>query len=597
MKRDEVNSHSDVRRNNMTMEIYHFVKYYEGLSLDSLIDKNKSNATLCFDLEDSIQDIFNSKRNPDLKAYHRKLLENILSSCTIDTGSLKIGVRINSSTNKEQALDLSLLNNLQTIHTILLPKTESSEQIIDLIYELEKNNINYKEIIPIVETKLGMTNLESIAKVESTKIKRVAFGHCDYNLDINHFPFFHQNSREYWSWIEKIVSIIEPYGLKFVNSPFLELDNDLDFKKMLSSLFSICGYDCGQIAMTFNQAMACHKNNRQATPYFTKLPNRLNMKAEQSFAKKFVESFENGNNNRAFTITGEERIFLSPQEYLASQNFASKILNFDYNFTFVGGCFPVQGNLLFEDLFHQLLKTKFEKQYNVNFNVNIIRYERFKNCLDKIKTFADNNPIDILVFCIRPEPILRLTKLSYKFIDNLGRVRRTFNLPYSKHLNPEKYDLLAIESTVLPTNRQEISKNKTWTNLNYFFGLLIGNNRVALNKYLKLIDELLLFCNANNIPIMIMGPAIRTNTSMEKIISKGLEKFMKKNIVVSEDKFINGSDLIKDGNKLFQNNGIHANKYYHKLIADRIENKLSKTIEKIATPNSTFAIMAGEVRI
>lgn len=79
-----------------------------------------------------------------------------------------------------------------------------------------------------------------------------------------------------------------------------------------------------------------------------------------------------------------------------------------------------------------------------------------------------------------------------------------------------------------------------------------------------------------------MGPAIRTNTSLEKIISKRLETFMKKNIKVSEDKFIVGSDLIKDGKKLFQDNGIHANKYYHKLIADRIVCKLADKIEKIA---------------
>lgn len=572
----------------MTMEIYHFVKYYQGLSLDSLTDKNKSNATLCFDLEDSIQDVFNSKRNPDLKAYYRKLLQNIISSCTTDLATLKIGVRINSDNNKEQALDLKFLNNLRTIHTVLLPKTESGKQIMDLINELKKNNINYKEIIPIIETKVGITNLESIAKVKSPKIKRIAFGHCDYNLDVKHFPFFHQNSREYWSWIEKIVSIIKPYGLKFVNSPFLELKNDLGFEKMLSSLFSICGLDGGQIVLTFNQATACYKNSGQAIPHFNKLPNRLNMKAEHSFAKTFIELFENGNNDQAFTITGEKRIFLSPQEYIAAQNFVSKTQNSDFNFTFVGGCFPVQGNLLFEDLFHQLLKSKFENQYNVNFNVNIIRYERFKNCFDKITTYADNNPIDVLIFCLRPEPILRLTKLSYKFIDNLGGVRRTFNLPYSKHLNPEKYDLLDIESTLIPSNWQEISKIKTWTNLNYFFGFLLGNNRVALHKYLKLVDELTLFCNTNNIPLMIMGPAIRTNTSMEKVISKRLEKFMKKNIVVSEDKYISGSDLIKDGNKLFQNNGIHANKYYHKLIADRIDNKISDIIEKIAKPKSTL---------
>ena len=568
------------------MDIYHFVKYYKGLSLDRLIDKNKSNATLCFDLEDSIQDIFDSKKNPELKAFYRKLLQSILSSCTTDTASLKIGVRINSGNKKEQALDLNFLNNLQTIHTILLPKTESAEQIIDLINELEKNNINYKEIIPIIETKAGITNLESIAKAKSLRIKRIAFGHCDYNLDVKLFPFFHQNSREYWSWIENIVSIIKPYGIKFVNSPFLELNNDLAFEKMLSSLFSICGLGCGQIAMTFDQAMACHKNSGQVIPYFSKLPNRLNMKVEQSFAKKFIELFENGNKDRAFTITDEEKIFLSPQEYLAAKNFVSKIQNFDFNFTFVGGCFPVQGNILFEDLFHQLIKRKFEEDFNVNFNVNIIRYERFKNCLDKITAYADVNPLDVLIFCIRPEPILRLTKLSYKFTDSSGRVRRTFNLPFSKQLSPEKYDLLTIASALLPINRPEIPKDKVWTNLNYLLGLLIGNNQVAMNKYLKLADKLMSYCNKKHIPFLIMGPAIRTNTSVEKIISIRLERFMQKNLVVSKDKFIIGSDLVKDGNELFQSNGIYANKYYHALIADRIINKLSNKLEKNATPNN-----------
>jgi len=560
------------------MEIYHFVKYYEGLLLDRLLDKNESNATVCFDLEDSIQNVFHSEKNTELKAYHRKLLINILNSCTSESSLLKIGVRINASNTFDQKLDFKCLVGLPTIHTILLPKTESAEQIIDLFHNLEKNNISYKEIIPIIETKIGITNLESIAKVKSSKIKKIAFGHCDYNLDVKHFPFFHQTSREYWSWIEKIVSIIKPFGLKFVNSPFLELNNDSEFEKMLSSLFSICGLDCGQIAMTFNQALICHKNSGQVIPYFKKLPNRLNMKVEQSFAKKFIELFEKGNDDRAFTITLAEKNFLSPQEYTAAQNFNNKIQNSNINFTFVGGCFPIQGSLLFEDLFHQLLKSKFENDYNINLNVNIIRYERFKNCFDKISTYADNNPIDILIFCIRPEPILRLTKLSYKFIDNLGRVKRTFNLPNSKQLNPEKYDLLESESTSLPTNRQEIPQNKTWTNLNYLFGYLIGNNRVALNKYLKLIDEVILFCKTNNIPLLIMGPAIRTNTYMEKTISKRLERYMKKKIVISEDKFIKGSDLTHNGNKLFENNGIHANKFYHKLIADRIANKLSNTI-------------------
>lgn len=564
------------------MEIYHFVKYYQGLSLDRLLDKNISNATICFDLEDSIQDVLDVDRSHELKVTYRKLLLSILTSYTTDITSLKIGVRINSDSDNEQALDLKILNNLQCIHTILLPKTNSAEQIIDLMDKLKKNNISYKEIIPIIETKAGIENLENIAKVKSPKIKRIAFGHCDYNLDVNHFPFFHQNSREYWSWIENIVSTIQPHGLKFVNSPFLELNNDLDFEKMLSNLFSICGTDCGQIVLTFNQAMLCQKNNRQTIPYFNKFSNRLKMKAEYSLVNKIIELFEKGNKDRGFLITEGEKIFLSPQEYLSAKNLISKRHNPEFNFTFVGGCFPVQGSIIFEDLFHQIMKNKFESQYKVNFNVNIIRYERFKTCLAKITKYLDNNPIDVLVFCIRPEPILRLTKFSYKFIDNLGQVRRTFNLPYSKQLNPEEYDLLYTHCNLLPTNRPQIAKRKIWTNINYFFGLIVGNNRIALKKYLELINQLTLYCNTNNIPLLIMGPAIRTNTSLEKIISKRLETFMKKNIKVSEDKFIVGSDLIKDGKKLFQDNGIHANKYYHKLIADRIVCKLADKIEKIA---------------
>ena len=172
------------------MEIYHFVKYYQGLSLDRLLDKNISNATICFDLEDSIQDVLDVDRSHELKVTYRKLLLSILTSYTTDITSLKIGVRINSDSDNEQALDLKILNNLQCIHTILLPKTNSAEQIIDLMDKLKKNNISYKEIIPIIETKAGIENLENIAKVKSPKIKRIAFGHCDYNLDVNHFPFF-----------------------------------------------------------------------------------------------------------------------------------------------------------------------------------------------------------------------------------------------------------------------------------------------------------------------------------------------------------------------------------------------------------------------
>jgi hypothetical protein len=136
-----------------------------------------------------------------------------------------------------------------------------------------------------------------------------------------------------------------------------------------------------------------------------------------------------------------------------------------------------------------------------------------------------------------------------------------------------------MEKVILSGNNPEILKSKIWINLNYLLGCFAGNNRVAMRKYKTLVDELMIYCTENKIPFYIMGPAVRTNVSMEKIISKRLDKFMKKRLAISKDDIISGSDLEKDGQQLFQKNGIHANEFYHDLIAERIIDKLSNRIE------------------
>ncbi len=569
-----------------TMRTYQFVKYNEITSLDNLIAQTGGETTLCFDFEDSIQDCLNPKNTNILKAKYRNYFKTIINKCALHVNKLNIGIRINGSESQEQLLDILVLAETKHVSTIFIPKVSKSNQILTLQKGLEKNGVSYNEIIPVIETRNGLINLEEIFKINLNKIGGIAFGHCDYNLDNLNFPFFHQDSREYWTWITKISEFAKPYNLRIVNSPFLQLDNNKFFKNMLNLLFAIGGNNVGQITLTQEQTKICNSfsgNNQNSI--LPKIFNRLDLRVPALYAENLIESFEKNTNNKGFAINNE-RTILSPQEYISARKFQRKIDFPEINFTFVGGCFPVQGNLPFENLFHQLLKHKTENIRGIKFNVNIIRYERFKNCISKIVSYRENNPIDILAFSIRPEPFLRMVKLYYKFLDNsTGKKKWALNLALFNNVNPEKNDLLSLDARFNTIDYKDASiVHKKLIDLNYLLGSILGNDYYSLKKYLNLINEVIDLCRINNIKLIILGPPIRTNTLMEKYLSKKLDNFMGKSLSISKDNFVSGSDLFKKGDRLFKENGIYANENYHELIAERLLEKILPTVDKIAPP-------------
>ena len=572
------------------MRAYHFLKYNESTSLDNLITQTDSKTTLCFDFEDSIQDCLNPINTPTLKTNYRNYLQTIIDKCKIDISEVNVGIRINAIDSPEYILDLVALAKIKNVSTIFIPKVSNSKQILNLQNDLQRNGVSYNEIIPVVETKNGLNNLEEIFQTNLNKIRGIAFGHCDYNFDNHNYPFFYQDSREYWTWITKISEFTKSNNLRIVNSPFLQLDNNEFFKNVLNMLYSIGGNNVAQITLTQKQTSICNSfPDNKKNIVLPKILNRLDLRVPTFYAENFIESFEKNTNNKGFAISNN-RTILSPQEYISSLNFKRKINFPEINFSFVGGCFPVQGNLAFENLFHQLLKQKIENIREVKFNVNIIRYERFRNCINKIASYKENKPIDILVFSIRPEPFLRLVKLYYKFLDNSnGRKNWSLNLPTLNRVNPEKYDLLSLDTRFNPPEVNDSSIiRKILINLNYISGSLLGNDNYSLKKYLELVNEVIEFSKGNNIKLLIVGPPIRTNTMIESLLSKKLDKFMRKSLTVTQDNFVSGSDLIKNGERLFKENGIYANEKYHELIAEKMLEKILPTIDKIAAPNSTL---------
>ncbi|HZV69439.1 MAG TPA: aldolase/citrate lyase family protein [Saprospiraceae bacterium] len=573
------------------MKIYQFIRYDDNSLLQNLFDNADKNTIFCFDLEDSIQDSIQPANTPFLKSSHRNILKSILEKIRIHSVPVKIGVRINGVDTTEYLQDIEALSESGHISTIFLPKANNADQVLDLQNRLQLSEVNYTEIIPVIETKSGLLNLESILKIKSNKITAIAFGHCDYNFDNGIYPFIHQDEREYWNWVIKMYKIIRHYQVTFVNSPFLKLRDDLSFRDMLSLLYSICGDHFGQITLTGRQSKLCSSFIPDKTKTITeKTDNPLDLKVPESYATDFIEAFGKSERKNGFAIT-PDRMILSPHEFFASKQYLDKIKLPEINFTFVGGCFPVKGNVLFEDRFHQIMKKEIENRYEVRFNVNIIRYERYMNCINRISASEKANPMDILVFSIRPEPFLRLVKLYYKYADTTdGKIRRSFNLPFLNNINPEKHDVLSADTRFHPLMLGSKSNiRKAFINLNYIFGLVIGNDKYSRREYLKLLNNVIDFCKMKNIQLLVLGPAIRTNTIMEKLLSRKLDTFFRKALPISSEQFISGADLERNGEPVFEKNGIYVNEKYHEVIAERMGSRVRLLIDKMMHSNVGLA--------
>jgi hypothetical protein len=175
-----------------------------------------------------------------------------------------------------------------------------------------------------------------------------------------------------------------------------------ELEAMLENLYGIFGSDSGQVALTSKQAslISNFTLNKKSSGFQNLLEDRYDLKIPGQYAEKLIKSFEVDNQSKSFTVSKKSKILISPHEYLMAKSIKANVKLFDINFTFVGGCFPVQTNIVFEDLFHQILKRRIEESINVTFNINIIRYERFTACLDKIRDYNKNNAVDILLFSI-----------------------------------------------------------------------------------------------------------------------------------------------------------------------------------------------------
>lgn len=305
------------------MEIYQFIKYHSDLSFGNLIKTNNGSLTYCFDFEDSIQDVINPDKNASLKKKYRTIFESIIHNNHQRIKNFPIGIRLNQNDSLEQKLDIDCLKKISSrvkIKSILLPKTESCEDVERLQTLLKREQIDYYEIVPIIETFDGLNNLTSIIKQPLDKIYKVAFGHCDFNLSNNIFPFYHQDSEVYWTWILQIATAIDNKNILFLNSAYLQINDDNGFKQMLSCLSKIFSTKYGQFTMTHKQTQLCQNFNNN-DEHGIRNRTKEGIDNLQEYACKIISERENSNLEKGFSISKNSGEVISPHEYIAAKKY------------------------------------------------------------------------------------------------------------------------------------------------------------------------------------------------------------------------------------------------------------------------------------
>lgn len=236
--------------------------------------------------------------------------------------------------------------------------------------------------------------------------------------------------------------------------------------------------------------------------------------------------------------------------------------------TIVGGCFPVQYNIAPDRLYHYTLRAGLAAGGPWP-ELAIVRYERLSTCLAKLMAAHARQPTQVVLFHVRAEPVLRLTKLYYRYLDDTNRVRHSLSLPSGRPGNPEQYDLLTRRQPAPPLPPPpETRRHRQLRQLNLLLGTWAGNRRRALCQYQSLVLEIANFCRQQGIQLLLIGPVSRPCGQVENQLSTQL------NTAFAALATQHGLDYLPTlgetdaaGQPLFFPNGIHVSPAGHDRIA------------------------------
>ncbi len=300
---------------------YQFIKFRKKSFTDFHTKLKKNKIILCFDLEDNVVDFATTNTNKYKELYRNKIVK-LLDLHRDDINSGELGFCISETGSFRYLEDIEALYRLRDFEIACVFLAKANDLYSIKRFSEDADTLPYKEFIPIIETNEAFSDIEEILSFQHPKFNKFSFGHSDYNLNCNIFPFIHQNHPKYWTWVKKLAILAKKHNKVFVNSPFMMLSDTSSFKKMLAKLHDIFG-DFGQVCFNTEQSMLCSNFKRSSVKdaEFVNVPQQ----DEVRYAQRIIRDFEKYNEAGYGISLNPEGNIISPQEYVAARRFLSEI--------------------------------------------------------------------------------------------------------------------------------------------------------------------------------------------------------------------------------------------------------------------------------
>ena len=288
-----------------------------------------TNCNLIIDLEDALKNVLFPSQTANLKQAGRRNVLRVFQTTKVENQN--IGIRINALNSEEFEKDILFLAQIKKSFFwkyIVVPKVESQQDILYYKGVLARQEISYKELIPIVETISGAENLTDILKVKDL-FTHCFWGHHDYNFDADKWPFFEHQHKEYWDITTPLIQKLTAANINYINSPVSKFENDCLVKSIFFKLDQLCGGRFGQSAISYQQVKKF--TFLRETNYFLqhsiKQLNIVDVNEKIQLAKITINSFEaRYNADTSFSFNLEEQLFISPHQYFSAKRFLEEIL-------------------------------------------------------------------------------------------------------------------------------------------------------------------------------------------------------------------------------------------------------------------------------
>ena len=115
--------------------------------------------------------------------------------------------------------------------------------------------------------------------------------------------------------------------------------------------------------------------------------------------------------------------------------------------------------------------------------------------------------------------------------------------------------------------------------LNYILGYTFGVNHKGIFKEIKILNNLISYCEQKNITLFIVGPASRPRSRIENSLLYKLEKKLSK--YHEQNHYISCYGTINQaGESIFMEDKVHLNAKGHAMISELILNKFKKVMVK-----------------